>query len=199
MSERSERIIDTGPRSAGQPSKAATEGGDPVSEQRRIDRVLEPGYMAGVATRSEGELREMRRECTEVETEYSYLRRLAQGRIAILEAERDRRARGAPLSELIDRLPQILADEEPPRPDPARTRVPALLAPKKLSGYQRGLERLVEDDTLANLPNLSDAELEESVDQLKALEREVSELRHKLHGVIDALSEELAARSTTGA
>lgn len=141
----------------------------------------------------------MRRECVEVETEYSYLRRLAQGRIAILEAEQDRRARGAPLAELVEQLPQILADEEPPRPDPSRTRIPQLLAPRKVSGYQRGLERLVEDDTLANLPNLADDELTESIEQLKALEREVSEIRQKLHGVIDVLAEALAARSATGA
>lgn len=170
-----------------------------MTDQRRIDSVLDAGYLDGVSSRSDDELRDMRRECREVETEYSYLRRLAQGRIAILDAERDRRARGAPLSELIDQLPKILADNEPPRPDPSRTRLPALLAPRKLSGYQRGMERLVEDDTLANLPNLSDLELDESVEQLRALEREVSDIRRKLHGVIDTLADELAARSTTGA
>lgn len=170
-----------------------------MTEQRRVDRVLEPDYLTDLSSRGEDELRGMRRECAEVETEYSYLRRLAQGRLAILEAERDRRARGAPLSELIERLPEILAGEEPPRPDPARSRVPTLLAPKKLSGYHRGLERLVEDDTLANLPNLSDAEVDESIEQLHALERDVSEIRRKLHGVIDTLAEELAERSTTGA
>lgn len=167
--------------------------------QRRIDRVLDPGYLDGVDARSEDELRTMRQECTEVETEYSYLRRLAQGRVAILEAERDRRTRGAPLSELVEQLPQILAGDEPQRPAQAEVRIPALLAPKKLTGYQRGLERLVEDDTLANLPNLSDTALDESIEQLKVLEREVSDLRRRLHGVIDSLADELAARSSAGA
>ena len=170
-----------------------------MTEQRRVDRVLDPDYLNDLAARSDDDLRGMRRECVEIETEYSYLRRLAQGRVAILEAEQDRRERGAPLSDLIDRLPQILADEEPPRPDPAKTRIPQLLAPAKLSGYQRGLERLIEDDSLANLPNLADDELEESTDQLRGLERDVSEMRHKLHVVIGALADELAARSTTGA
>lgn len=170
-----------------------------MTEQRRVDRVLDADYVKDVSSRSDTELREMRSECVEIETEYSYLRRLAQGRIAILEAERDRRGRGAPLSELIEKLPHILADEEPPRPEPARTRLPDLLAPKKLSGYRRGLERLIEDDTLTNLPNLDEEELDESTEQLRGLEREVSEIRHKLHGVINVLAEELAARSTTGA
>lgn len=167
--------------------------------QRRVDRVLDPGYVADLASRADDELRSMRAECTEVETEYSYLRRLAQARVAILEAEQDRRRRGAPVSELIEALPRILSENEPPRPDVARSRVPALLAPKKLSGYQRGLERLVEDDTLANLPDLTDEVLDESVAQLRALEQEVSELRRRLHGVLDALADQLAARSTTGA
>ena len=140
----------------------------------------------------------MRRECTELETEYSYLRRLAQARIEILEAERDRRERGAPLSELIEALPRILADPEPPAPsDPARVRVPALLAPRKLDGYSRGLERLVEDDTLANLPNLDDAELSESIEQLRHLETEVTSVRRGLHQAIDALGTELGGRSKT--
>jgi len=168
-------------------------------QQRTVDRVLDPEYLAGVADHDEARLREMRAECIEVETEYSYLRRLAQGRIAILVAEQDRRSRGAPLSELIEALPQILADNEPPRADVARSRVPALLAPKKLSGYNRGLERLIEDDALANLPTLSDEVLNESVDQLRALEEEVSDIRRRLHGVIDTLADELAARSTTTA
>lgn len=170
-----------------------------MTDQRRVDRVLEPDYLGDVSSRAEDELREMRVECREIETEYSYLRRLAQARIAILEAERDRRERGAPLSDLIERLPTILADNEPPRPGPAQTRMPSLLAPKKLSGYKRGLERLIENDTLANLPNLADDEVVESIDQLHALEREVSEIRRNLHDVIDALADELAARSSTGA
>lgn len=167
--------------------------------QRRVDRVLDPGFLDDVGARSEEELREMREDAREVENEYSYLRRLAQGRIAILEADQARRERGAPLSELIEELPKILAGDEQPRPGPARTRMPTLLAPKKLSGYQRGLERLVEDDTLANLPSLSDAELDESLEQLRGLEHELSAIRRKLHGVIDTLADELAARSAAGA
>lgn len=172
---------------------------DEQQHQRRIDRILDPAYTSGLGDRPVEEVRAMREEAAEVETEYSYLRRLAQARIEILDAERDRRRRGAPLSELVDSLPRILADRDQPRPGPARTRVPALLAPRKLSGYQRGLERLVEDDTLANLPTLGDEEVEESALQLRALEREVSELRRDVHRVIDALGEELATRSTTGA
>jgi hypothetical protein len=169
-----------------------------ADQHRRIDRVLAPDYLADLSSRSDADVREMRRECAELETEYSYLRRLSQARIEILDAERDRRSRGAPLSELIEALPRILADKGAPSPaDPARVRVPTQLVPTKLDGYSRGLERLVEDDTLANLPTLTDDELEESLEQLRILEREVSDIRRSLHGAIDTLGSELAGRTKT--
>ena len=49
----------------------------------------------------------------ELETEVSYVRRLTQARIDILEAEIERRATGGSLEDLIARLPQILADHGP--------------------------------------------------------------------------------------
>lgn len=166
-----------------------------TDHQRRIDSILGPDYLADLGSRGESDLREMRQDCIKLETEYSYLRRLAHARIAILEAERERRQRGRPLDELIDSLPRILAGTEAARPDPVRARIPVLLAPGKLSGYRRGLERLVEDDTLANLPSLSDGVVEESIEQLRMLEREVSDVRGTLQRIIDTVGRELGARA----
>ena len=53
----------------------------------------------------------MDEECREVETELSYVRRLAQARIDIIRAEIDRRAAGGSLGDLIAALPEILADD----------------------------------------------------------------------------------------
>ena len=44
----------------------------------------------------------MDHECAEIETELSYVRRLAQARIDIIQAEVDRRAAGGSLGDLID-------------------------------------------------------------------------------------------------
>src|SRR5262245_24141863 len=101
--------------------------------QRRIDRVLAPGYLDGLDGRSLDEVRTMERECAELETEVSYVRRLAQARIDIIEAERERRAKGQSLGGLSDRdlaaaLQEILVDEGPRRA-PADTRIPEPLAP----------------------------------------------------------------------
>ena len=55
-----------------------------MPEQRRLDRVLEPGYLDGLADRPVEEVSALKAECTELETEVSFVRRLAQGRIDIL-------------------------------------------------------------------------------------------------------------------
>ena len=140
---------------------------------RRIDRILAPEYLDGLDRRDIDELRAMERESIEVETEISYVRRLAQGRIDILAAEGDRRAAGGALGDLIAALPTILADDDS-RSGPATTRVQPVLAPAAGIEWNRGLERLITDGTLANLPNLTDAELQATIGQLRELERDVS-------------------------
>jgi hypothetical protein len=160
---------------------------------RRIDRILAPDYLDGLDARSLDELRTMEREAIEVETEISYVRRLAQGRIDVLAAEGDRRAAGGALGDLIAALPTILADDTG-RGGPATTRAQPLLAPSGSIEWNRGLERLITDGTLANLPNLTDAELQATVAQLRELERDVSEKRRALHAVIDTLTHAVATR-----
>jgi hypothetical protein len=167
--------------------------------QRRIDRVLAPEYLDGLAGRSLDEVRAMETECAEIETEISYVRRLAQARIDIVEAEVDRRAAGGGSlgglsdGELVDALTEILADDGPRRP-PAETRLPEPLAPSMEISWSRGLERLVADSTLASLPSLSEDELGTTLEQLRALEVEVSERRHAMHAVMGNLERELAQR-----
>jgi hypothetical protein len=160
---------------------------------RRIDRILAPDYLDGLDRRPLDELRGMERDVIEVETEMSYVRRLAQGRIDILAAEADRRAAGGALGDLIAALPAILADDTG-RSGQTTTRVQPVLAPAASIEWNRGFERLITDGTLANLPNLTDAELQATVAQLRELERDVSERRRTLHAVLDALTHAIASR-----
>jgi anti-sigma-K factor RsiG len=168
-----------------------------MSEQRRLDRFLDPAYLADLAARSVDELQAMRAECAEVETEVSFVRRLAQARMDILDAERDRRDRGGSIEELVAGLSDILADSGP-RPAPADARLPQHLAPAPDIEWTRGLEPLVGDDTLARLPDLSDGELTDRRAQLEELEQEVSGLRRSLHDVLSTLELELAERIKAG-
>jgi hypothetical protein len=54
------------------------------SGQRRIDRVLDPRFVAGVGQLDLAELRSRREEAEAEEADISYLRRLLQGRLDIL-------------------------------------------------------------------------------------------------------------------
>ncbi|MGH8975323.1 MAG: hypothetical protein ACRD0C_19225, partial [Acidimicrobiia bacterium] len=94
--------------------------------QRRLDRVLGAAYLESLGERSVDEVEAMKVECVELETEASFVRRLAQARIDILEAERRRRESGGSLDELIAGLAGILADEGP-RPAPAQAHLPQVL------------------------------------------------------------------------
>jgi hypothetical protein len=167
-----------------------------MTTERRIDRVVKPEYVADLSEISLDDLRTKRDECQEIETEVSYVRRLAQARMEILRAELDRRARGGSLEELIAQLPTILggAPGESTRTRPVDSRLPRHLAPSVDIEWSRGYEHLIADDTLANLPLLPDAELESTIVELKAFERDASQSRRALHDVIDRLEIEIGAR-----
>lgn len=158
-----------------------------------LDEVLADSFTADLAEQSDTRLTEMAEQARALETEVSYLRRLAQGRIDILVAEQDRRAQGGSIGDLIAALPQILAGNET-RPPATTARVPVQLAPEGNLAWRDGLEALVADDTLANLPVLTDTALAAALGQLRDFERELSGTRRQLHGVIDTIELELANR-----
>src|SRR4051794_41574801 len=87
-----------------------TQGTQGPAGNRRIDRVLAETYLADVASLPMDEVRTLRRDAEQEETDLSYLRRLLQGRLDILRAELARRA-GDGAGTLVDSLPQILTDE----------------------------------------------------------------------------------------
>jgi hypothetical protein len=142
---------------------------DDQTYRRRIDRVLDPSYLDDLDSCTLDELRRRHEECLEIETEVSYVRRLAQARLDILDAEG-------------------------PRAPVARSRLPRHLAPSMDIQWRRGLEHLVSDATLANLPHIPDDELRTTMDQLRELEQDVSAKRRALHRVIDRIEADLAAR-----
>ena len=155
----------------------------------RSARVLDPAYVSDLPGRSFDELRAMHSECVELETEVSYVRRVTQARIDILQAEVSRRAEGGSLEDLIQALPQILADTGP-RGNPATSRLPLQMAPEQESEWAPALEQF--DGVLANLPTLTDEELQASIEGLRQLERSVSDQRRELHDVIDLIDVQLA-------
>lgn len=163
----------------------------------RIERVLAASYSADLGSHDLDQLRAMKQECSAIETAVSYLRRLAQARAEILEAEQRRRAEGGSISDLIDQLPTILAggaarsgagDTRHAEPDEDILEL----------RWPDGRERRLDDDSLANLPSISDTEVVTTLAGLRDFERELSEYRRSLHSVIGAVEHEIAVRAAAG-
>lgn len=163
----------------------------------RIQRLIDPAFVDSLDGRGIDDLRAMKAECNDVENALSYLRRLAQARIEILEAEEERRARGGTVEDLVKDLPRILSGESG-RSSITDTRVPPPDSPGIELHWPDGREQLVADTTLAHLPVISAEELASTLERLRAFERELSDLRHSMHGVIDTVEHEIAARQVAG-
>ncbi len=59
-------------------------------------------------------------------------------------------------------------------------------------------EQLVADTTLAMLPSISTTELDATLSALRDFERELSDLRTQLHGVIDRIDRAIVDRRVAG-
>jgi anti-sigma-K factor RsiG len=168
-----------------------------MSPTEQIQRLLNDDFVEGLDGRSLDDLRDMKAECVDVENALSYLRRLAQARMEILDAEQHRRERGGSVGDLVKDLPRILSAESG-RSSVVDTRVPPPDSPAIELHWPDGREELVADTTLANLPVLPAEELASTTSQLQDFERELSSLRREMHSVIDTLEREIAARSVAG-
>jgi len=161
-------------------------------QNRRIDKIRDPSFLEGLGALSLDELRARRDDCLAEREHLSLLRRLLQGRAEILKAEVERRA-GGDDSPLIDRLSQILADDEHPvssRGEAVRVALPEdemLLA-------RRRVERLASDATLSDPGALDDDQLTSTIDALATEEHAVSQARREVIATLDALQDELKRR-----
>jgi RsiG-like len=154
------------------------------------------------------ELRALRAQLLSEEDAVSYVRRLAQARLDLLDAELRRRAdaanRGAPdgeargddgaTAELADDLPAILGGHL--TGGPARPPRPA----EDVSGHPLAieLENLCARLGSADVASLDDAELAELQTELRAFEQDRSRERQDLFARLDALSAELVRRYREG-
>jgi hypothetical protein len=162
-----------------------------VGGNRRIDRILDPAFLEGLADLATEELRR-RRDLTRAELEYlSYFRRLLQVRQDILSAERDRRQGDG--ASVVDRLPEILSEGS--SEGSSRGQYLPLEPPdEEIQLARRGAEALVADAQLSDLEAFTDEGLAETIDRLAAAEGEVSEDRGAVFKVHDALQDELKER-----
>jgi hypothetical protein len=151
------------------------------------DRLLANDYLSGLEARPIEEIRAMRAECVAVETGLSFLRRMVQGPLDIVERELVRREVGghADRATLIDELPGILADG--PRPA-GLGRLSQQLEPTSVDPeLEAELEEILAGGVIADVTSLADGDLVALRSRLEVFfER------------IDALGEELTRRYRTG-
>lgn len=158
--------------------------------RRRIDRVLADDFLTDLEGADLELLSAKRADAEQEEVDLSYVRRLIQGRIDIAEAEQARRAGGSAGS-IIDQLASILAD-----PGASTTGSGRHLSaqPSRLDEHRRVVERVVSDVRLSDVGALSDEQLASAIDVLKRHEEQVSKLRRRVQGVVDALAAEIGRR-----
>ena len=163
-----------------------------------LDRVLADDYAGDVTALPMDDLRAKRTECQALEVGLSYRRRLAQGRLDIVAAERRRRSRGEEPpneDEFVRNLAATLADRSRPV---GNGRLPQLLAPGDEHIDTDDLDAIARPGALARITEVSDDELTALVENLSSYESEVSRQRRALHERIDALQAEITRRYRTG-
>lgn len=169
-----------------------------ADKRRLVDRVTDPDYLEGLADRSVDDLRAMIAECSEAENEVSFERKLCQGRIDILKAELSRRAEGRDASDLVARLPEILAGDSRTEGGVLPSRAPDHSIPRNADIPRRRVEEIVGEQTLARLPQLPDEEIGSVISALTEHESNLSNRRKALHDVIETLQEETVRRLKSG-
>jgi hypothetical protein len=163
--------------------------------RRRIDRVLADDFLDSLATADLDRLRAMRHDADQEDADLSYIRRLLQGRIDIIEAELRRRAPGGDDTSIVDHLAQILADD---RGAPHGMGRHMTVEPSRVDEHRREVEKLVADSVISDVGARTDDELAAALARLRAHETEVSSVRRRVQKVADALTAELGSRYRDG-
>lgn len=158
--------------------------------RRRIDRLLAPGFLDGLSERPLHEVRSLRNDVAQEETDLSYLRRLLHARIDIVKAERHRRVEGG--GPVVDKLASILSD--PTRPAPAGAGRLQRLEPSRAEAHRRYVEALVADVDLSDVGSLPDEKLAAALATYEQVERSVSDRRREVQKVMDVVNAEIVAR-----
>ncbi|MFI7586610.1 aerial mycelium formation protein [Spongisporangium articulatum] len=167
--------------------------------RRRIDRVLAPDFLAGLADLELADIRARRMEADQEEVDLSYARRLLQGRIDILKAEQENRRTGRPTpppgsrgdEAIVEALTRILADDR--RGDHGLGKH-MTATPSRVGEHRREAERAVADVGGSDVSGMDDLQLTDAVEGLTAIERTVSRSRRQVQNVVDTLTAEIARR-----
>ena len=156
--------------------------------------MLDPSFVEDLDADTAADLRKKLRDARTEEDSLSYVRRNLHGRLDLLRAELELRSGGRGTARDVETLTAALSAKE----SRSRGGRPGLGLRAAAVAGRRGVERILSEDHLARLPDLSDTEIQEIVDKVADAEKVLSEDRQRLFSVIDAIEAELAARYKEG-
>ena len=159
----------------------------------RTRAVLDPAFVEGLGELSVEELRGRRDEALAEREFQSFLRRLLQGRVDLLRAERERRDSGAAQAPLVERLTAALTEGS--RPSSSRGEaVRDVLSESDVEEATRRADEFVPSAAVGDPDTLSDDELEAVLVKVVEVEGDVSAARTAVLRVHDRLQGELTRR-----
>jgi hypothetical protein len=163
-----------------------------------LDRLLAEDYVEDLEELAVEDLRRRKGECEQVEGELSYLRRLIQGRLDIIKAESRRREGGenGGLAEIVDHLPEILSGGG--RGSSAGRHPMEMTGEVNYRVLTAELDRIIDVDTVASLPTMSNDEVAAIAAALVDLEHKISSQRRALHDCMDTVQAEIVRRYKSG-
>lgn len=161
-----------------------------------IDRVLDPGYVAGLGDLDLGEVRGRRNETAQEETDLSYLRRLLHARIDIVRAEQRRRREGGSAPVVAELAHILAANALGPATGSGRFQT---VKPSRAQTHHRNIEALVADIDLSDVGSLSGEQLDTALQAYCTEEASVSQRRRAVQHVMDSLNAEIGVRYASGA
>lgn len=156
--------------------------------------VLDPSFVEGLDAESPEDLRKKLRDARTEEDSLSFVRRNLHGRLDLLKAELELRQGGRGTARDVEVLTAALGGAA----GNGRGGRPGLGLRAAAVAGRRGVERVLSEDHLAKLPDMSVPEIEEVVRKVAEAEKTLSEDRQRLFAVIDAIEAELASRYKNG-
>jgi hypothetical protein len=163
--------------------------------RRRVDHVLAPEFLEGLAELSLVDLRARRREAEQEEADLSYLRRMLHGRMSIIEAELRHRDPDVESGAVVDELSSILGNEQRSTRGLGRH---LTVEPSRVDEHRRSEEQIIGDAVMSDVSARTEAELRGALERLAEHEAEVSAVRREVQAAMDTLSAELTARYRDG-
>lgn len=167
------------------------------NKRRRIDRVEDPDFLAGLDAVPDDELRDRRVMCDELDLELSYYRRMLHGRMDLVSFQM-RRVAGEEEESLIDALPRILAEGAYTVTPGLPSRSVPVEAPDVERKGRRLVDKALDGDFIARLPTLEADQLTETLRFLEEVEADVSRQRRSVHHALDTIQAELTRRYREG-